>query len=468
MCGTMGSVTDRDPLIDRLVILGGTGDLTSRYLLPALAQILDAGAIPPTIAVTAAGRRAMTREDYRAEVAREMARVREPVGQDLAARLLERVDYAVADLDSPDTLRPLVTAQPVIAYLALPPAALVPAIRALEAAGIHRASRIVVEKPFGHDGRSAHELNDLLHRTFPETSVFRIDHFLHHQTVQNILGLRFANRLFEPLWRAEHVEAVDIVWDETLGLEGRAGYYDHNGALRDMLQNHLLQLLALVAMEPPARMDERDLRDRKVQLFRAIAPMTDAEVAVRTVRGRYGAGVVEGEVRSAYVDEPGVDPTRETETFAAVELAIDNWRWSGVPFRLRTGKALGAARRFVEIRFRRVPHLAFGQQSDPRQNTLRLELSPDRIVLALDVNGPGVPFDLEPVDLEVRFARQKLSAYARLLCDVLRGDPTFAIRDDEIEEAWRIMDPIIAAWRRGVSPLREYPVGSLGPVSGSE
>jgi len=447
----------------RIVILGATGDLTRRYLLPALAQLLGDGELPPTVAIAGVGRRELSTDAFRSDVAQGMARVQEPVAEDLRDRLLERVTYVAADFADPASLRAALGDAPVVAYLALPPAALASAVTALQEAGLHPDSRIVVEKPFGHDGPSARALNDLLHRTFPERNVFRIDHFQHHQTVQNILGLRFANRLFEPLWRAEHVERVDIVWDETLGLEGRAGYYDRNGALRDMIQNHLLQLLALVAMEPPIRMDERDLRDRKVQVLRAVATPTVEEVGARVTRARYGAGTIAGEQRPAYVDEPGVDPSRETETFVEVELRIENWRWAGVPFRLRTGKALAASRRFIEIRFRPVPHLAFGQPSEPRQNTLRLEMTPDRIVVGLDVNGPGDPFDLEPVDLEVSFARQRLSAYARLLCDVVRGDPVLAIRDDEIEESWRIVDPIVQAWRDGTSPLLEYAAGSAGP-----
>lgn len=448
--------------LDRIVILGATGDLTSRYLLPALAQLLAEDQLASTVTITAVGRRPLTNDDYRNDVAGHMASSSDASAND-ATRLLERVEYRVADLADPASLREAIGDRPVVAYLALPPDAFAAAVTGLQAAGLHRDSRIVIEKPFGHDGSSARALNDLVHRTFPERNVFRIDHFLHLRTVQNILGLRFANRLFEPLWHAEHIESVSIVWDETLGLEDRAGYYDRTGALRDVLQNHLLQQLALVVMEPPATLDERDLRDRKLDALKAVETLSRRDVAARVVRARYAAGMVEGERRPAYVDEPGVDRGRGTETFVEVELRVENERWANVPFRLRTGKALGASRRFIEIRFRALRHHPFQPSRDPRPNTLRLEMLPDRIAVGLAVNGTDDPFEVEPVDLDVSFPAQGLSAYARLLRDVLLGDPVLSMRDDEIEESWRIIDPIVEAWQHGASPLLEYPAGSSGP-----
>jgi glucose-6-phosphate 1-dehydrogenase len=233
---------------------------------------------------------------------------------------------------------------PVVAYLALPPAAFAPAIQGLAAVGLPEGSRVVVEKPFGRSQAEAQALNQLLGRCFGEEATFRADHFLGLQTVQNLLGLRFANRVFEPVWNANHVERVEIVWDETVALEGRAGYYDHAGALRDVVQNHLLQLVCLTAMEPPARLDPDRLHDRKVELLRALKPPTPGQLAARTVRARYSAGRVDGVDVPAYVDESGVDPGRGTETFTEVTLEVDNQRWRGVPFRLRTGKALARRR----------------------------------------------------------------------------------------------------------------------------
>ena len=451
--------TPSRPRVDRLVVLGGTGALARRYLLPALAELARSGILPPSFEIIAVGREPASAAAYR-------ARVPVPPGfeADEWRTFLDRVTYRAADLADPVALRSALGDGPLIAYLALPPSAFATAIEGLHAAGMHPASRVVVEKPFATSRASAHELNGLLHRTFTEDRVYRVDHFLHHQTVQNILGLRFANRLFEPLWRTEHVESVDITWDETVGLDGRAGYYDRSGALRDMIQNHLLQLLALVAMEPPARLDARDLRDQKVAVLRAVRPMAPDEAAARSVRARYTAGSAGGRDLPDYAAEPGVDPSRETETFAAVEMEIDNWRWSDVPFRLRTGKALGAATRAIEVRFRPVPHLAFGSGPGPGQNTVRLELRPDRIVVGLDVNGAGDPFQLDRVELDVQLAPQPLSSYARLLQDVIEGDPTLAIRDDEAEESWRIVEPILDAWAAGTPPLGSYRAGSGGPA----
>jgi glucose-6-phosphate 1-dehydrogenase len=336
------------------------------------------------------------------------------------------------------------------------------AVLALAAADLPAGSRVVVEKPFGEDLDSARELNDLLHASFPEEAVFRFDHFLGHQTAQNILGLRFANRTFEPLWNREHIERVDIVWDETLALEGRAGYYDGTGALRDMLQNHLLQLMSLLAMEPPASLHERDLRDRKAELLRAVRTPKVDEAAEISLRARYTAGEIDGRSVPDYVEEEGVDPEGKTETLAEVVLHVDNWRWSGVPFRLRSGKALGEDRFEIVLHYREVPHLAFGQPHPPTRNRLVLGLEPDRIALDININGAGDVFCLEPAQLSTQLAAQDIPPYGRLVLDVLEGDQSFTIRDDEAEESWRIMDPILQAWKEDRVPLQEYPAGARG------
>jgi glucose-6-phosphate 1-dehydrogenase len=383
---------------------------------------------------------------------------------------VSRLEYRRADVTAPAELAKVLGAvrDPLVAYLALPPPVYAATVRALAAAGLAEGSRIVVEKPFGEDLASAQALNRLLHGLLPEAAVFRMDHFLGKQTVQNILGLRFANRVFEPLWNRTHIARVDIVWDEALALEDRATYYDSAGALRDMVQNHLLQILCLVGMEPPTSLDERDLRDRKVDLLRAVRRLSPEEVARLTVRARYGAGRIGEREVPAYVDEPGVDPTRGAETFAQVTLAIDNWRWAGVPFCLRTGKALARDRREIAVHFQPVPHLVFDQATDPPPNVLRFQLDPDRMSLAVNINGPVDPFTLEEAELDLELAPHELPAYARLLLDVMHGDPTLSIRADEAEESWRIVEPILRGWDAGLVPLGEYPAGSANPFASTD
>ena len=441
----------------QLVVLGAGGDLTSRYLIPALGELDAAGALPDGLTIVGVDRQPWGDNEFRRHLASRLDRHH--------ASLLSALRYQPGDVTDARALREAFepAGSPAVAYLALPPHVVPGAVRALGALQLPTGSRIVAEKPFGDDADSAHELNTLLQGVVAEEHVFRVDHFLGKQTVQNVLGLRFANRVFEAVWNAQHVEAVDIIWDETLALEGRAGYYDAAGALRDMVQNHLLQLLCLLAMEPPVALDERSLRDRKIDVLRAVRRPTLDDVRCHTTRARYRAGVVAGVAVPAYIDEPGVDPERRTETFAAVTLFVDNWRWAGVPFTLRSGKALGADRHEVRVRFRPVPHLAFDQDHDPDPNVLRLDVDPDRVTLEVNLNGAGDPFHLERASLAVDLAPQELSAYARLLLDIFAGDPVLSIRADEAEEAWRIIEPILHGWRTDVSPLLDYPAGSAGP-----
>jgi glucose-6-phosphate 1-dehydrogenase len=446
----------------RFVVFGGTGDLMARYLLPALARLLELDLLPPDTSIVGAARDEWDDERF-AEWAADALGEHGEVEQDAIERMRPLLSYRKADAtDEKEVGRAVRGEGPVIAYLALPPAVFPAAVKALAAAGLEEGSRVVVEKPFGEDLASARSLNDLLHEHFPEEAVYRSDHFLGHQTAQNILGLRFANRTFEPLWNRDHVERVEIIWDETLALEGRAGYYDSTGALRDMLQNHLLQLLTLLAMEPPATLSERDLRDRKAELLRAVRTPTLEEAREDSLRARYTAGTVEGREVPSYVAEEGVDPERRTETLAQMTVHIDNWRWAGVPFRLRSGKALAEKRYEMVLHYRPVPHLAFGQREQPAVNRLILGLEPDRISLDLNVNGAGDVFCLEPTRLSAELAPQGLPPYGRLLLDVLEGDQTFTIRDDEAEESWRIVEPILQAWKEGLVPLREYEAGAHG------
>lgn len=455
-------------MISHFVIFGASGDLTSRYLLPTLAHLRDRGALPPEMRVLGIAPENWDTARYHEALT---AKLKEQ-GLAAAAAWTEdwraRIEYRSADVTRADQVKAALAGidQPALFYFALPPAIFPAAARALVAARVPEGSRVILEKPFGTDLQATQTVNRILHEGFPESAIFRMDHFLGKQTVQNILGLRFANRIFEPLWSAQHVEKVEIVWDETLALEGRAGFYDRTGALRDMVQNHLLQLLTLIAMEPPPSLGEADLRSYKVALLRAVRRLSRNEIEQHTTRARYRAGNIAARAVLDYVGEPGVDGARGTETFAQITIWIDTWRWAGVPFVLRSGKALGRDRREIMIYFKAVPHLTFPGATPPKTNVFRLALSPDRMALGVNINGPGDPFELEYVELDAELAPQEISAYGRLILDALNGDLTLSIRDDEAEESWRIVEPILDAWRDGQVPLLEYVAGSGGPRSG--
>lgn len=439
-------------MIERLVVLGGTGDLMGRYLLPGLAALRAGGHLPERFEVVGAAREDLDDERFRRWAADWLAR--EAAGIDPAATeaLVRATRYRRIDLGDPDDVAACIAGEgPVAVYLALPPAVFPIAVTALHRAGIPPDSQIVLEKPFGEDLESATALNRLLADLVDERHVFRVDHFLAMTTVQNVLGTRLANRVLEPIWNSAHVDEIEIVWDESLALEGRAGYYDHVGALKDMVQNHLLQLLCLVAMEPPISLGERDLRDRKVDVLRSVRPLTDVDVLTHTRRARY----------RGYADEEGVTPEHGTETFAEVVLELDSWRWSGTRFRLRTGKALGRDRMEVVVRFRPVPHHPFAAAP----NVLRFGLEPEG--LALELTGIGPAMGLAPLRLDAAMAPPELPAYGRILLDVLSANPALSIRGDEAEEAWRVVTPILDAWSRDLVELEEYDVGSNGPDRGT-
>jgi glucose-6-phosphate 1-dehydrogenase len=453
-------------MIRCFVIFGASGDLTARHLLPTLAQLHQAGKLPANMTVLGVAPERWDTAYFQDRIRTKLKQHAPDLTDATVGSLVAGLQYRTADVTRPDEIKAALASLSDAAafYLALPPAVFLPAAKSIIAAGVPEGSRIVIEKPFGTDLQSTRDLNELLHRSFTEQAIFRMDHFLGKQTVQNILGLRFANRIFEPLWNSQHIERVEITWDETLTVEGRAGFYDATGTLRDMLHNHLLQLLCLIAMEPPPSFAERDLRNYKVALLRAARRFSPAEIAKSTQRGRYAAGKIGDREVPDYIREPGVDPARGTETFAQATLWIDNWRWAGVPFVMRSGKALGKNRREIAVYFKPVPHLAFAGGAPPRDNALRIELNPDRLALALNINGPGDPFDLENIELDADLAPQEISPYGRLLLDLLRGDLTLSIRDDEAEESWRIIEPMLEAWRRGDVPLLEYPAGSDGPA----
>jgi glucose-6-phosphate 1-dehydrogenase len=448
-------------VIERLVVLGGTGDLMGRYLLPGLAALEARGHLPERFELVAAGRDDWSEGQFRDWAAGWLNRQADD-GDTTA--LVEASRYRRVDLDDPASVAACLAGEgPVAVYLALPPAVFPVAVSALHRAGLPLDSQVVLEKPFGEDLDSAIALNRLLAERMDERHVFRVDHFLAMSTVQNVLGTRLANRVLEPIWNSTHIEEIEIVWDELLALEGRAGYYDHVGALKDMVQNHLLQLLCLVAMEPPISLGERDLRDRKVDVLRSVRPLEDDDVATHTRRARYRGGGVRGRDIPSYVDEDGVVPEHDTETFAEVVLELDSWRWSGTRFRLRTGKALADDRKEIVVHFRAVPHHPFERPQGPGPNLLRFGLSPEGLSLELTGTGPAATPSLVPLVLSAEMQPPELPAYGRILLDVLRGEATLSIRADEAAEAWRIVTPVLEGWSRNLAPLEEYDAGSHGP-----
>jgi glucose-6-phosphate 1-dehydrogenase len=444
-----------------LCILGASGDLTSRLLLPALGQLLMEDP-HRRVRLVGAGMDDWDDEKWRDTVRKSFASAK--AEGDTVEGVREHTTYRRTDItDSDDFAGLLKECQGRVAlYFAVPPAIAAKGCRALEKVDLPEGLILALEKPFGSDEKSAHALNEQLTTLVPEEQVYRIDHFMGRSTVLNVLGLRFANRVFEPVWSNEHIESVAIRYDETLGLEGRAGYYDNAGALIDMIQSHLLQVLAVVAMDPPATLDAVDFRDAKGAALRA-TEVWDEDAAAHSRRARYTAGSIDGRDLPNYVDEPGVDPSHDTETLAEVTFAVETSRWAGVPFTLRSGKALGEKVSEIVMRFKDVSHLPGGFEGSTEPSVLRLSLGPDRRSLELNLNGPGDPFHLDRASLEAEFGEGERRAYSEVLEGILDGDPTLSVRGDTAEHCWRIVQPVLDAWRSGAVPLEEYPAGSSGP-----
>jgi glucose-6-phosphate 1-dehydrogenase len=449
--------------IGTLVIFGAGGDLTRRLLLPGLGQLLDSSH-GRDLGLIGVGFDPMTDADWRRRVLDSFT-----AGGASSARAVAVAThsaYLQADVTSPvDLARVLaaVSGTPAL-YFALPPRVTIAAISSLEKVGLPKGTVLGLEKPFGTDLRSAQALNRQLARFVPEANIHRVDHFLGKSTVLNLLGLRFANRIFEQVWSAEHIERVDIVFDEVLGLEGRAGYYDKAGALVDMIQSHLLLVMAIAGMEPPSSLDPDDLRGSMAQVLRATHAWRGDPVAAGR-RARYGTGSIDGRTLPAYVKEAGVHPELETETLAEVTVGIENWRWAGVPFRLRSGKALAEKRQQIVITFKDVPHRPYGFTGSPGPARLTISLTPDSIDLDLNINGEGNPFSIDRVSLDVKFAEGELGPYGEVLHGILSNDTTLSVRADAVEECWRIVTPILAAWRRNAVPIDTYRAGSTGPTA---
>jgi glucose-6-phosphate 1-dehydrogenase len=450
--------------IGSLLLLGASGDLSGRLLLPAFGQLLDREEVRRAVVLVGAGA-----EDWNENAWQERIRTSfsdTKVSDEALQSVLDTTRYQKADVTSADDLRSLIDScpSPPALYFALPPSVTVAACKALQQVSLPEGTNLVLEKPFGNNQEGAASLNELLAELVPEDQVHRVDHFLGRSTVLNLLGVRFANRLFESVWSNEHIDHVDIVFDEQLTLENRARYYDQAGALMDMIQSHMLQVLALTAMEPIATVNAVDVRDAKAQVLRACRPWDDDPVGAGR-QARYTHGSIDGRDVPDYTAEPGVDPTRNTETLAELIVEVDNWRWSGVPFRLRSGKALRERRKEVLVSFKPVPHLATGLEGKPIPDQLRLTMGPDRMALEMNVNGPDDPLVLDRISLVTDLNPGRLPAYGEVLAGVLDGDPLLSVRGDSAEECWRIVDPVLQAWREGKVPMDEYAAGSDGPAS---
>ncbi|WP_199245684.1 glucose-6-phosphate dehydrogenase [Leifsonia sp. AG29] len=449
------------PSVDTLVILGASGDLTSRLLLPAIGQLLTD---QPHRTLSLLGSSSEELDDARwRDVVRKAFESVEAKG-DAVERILKETRYVVADATSAEDLKGLLAdAQGVPAlYFALPPAVAAKACDALGGIELPEGLALALEKPFGTDEKSAVALNEQLARLVPEDRIHRVDHFLGRSSVFNLLGVRFANSLLEPVWNSHHIDRVDVVYDETLGLEGRARYYDTAGALVDMIQSHLLQVMAVLAMEPPSTLGAADLRDAKAILLRATR-VWGGDPVTGSRRARYAAGEIDGRSLPAYADEQGVVPERETETLAEVTLEVDTWRWKGVPFTLRSGKALGSRRREMVITFTPAQQIPTGLHGESEPARLRLLFAPDSMSLELNINGTDDPYVLERAALTADFGPGALLAYAEVIEGILDGDPSLSVRGDTAVECWRIVEPVVKAWKDDLVPLEEYPAGSEGP-----
>ncbi|WP_427175127.1 glucose-6-phosphate dehydrogenase [Arthrobacter sp. 92] len=451
--------------VKTLLILGASGDLTGRLLLPGLARLV-ARDRATGLQLVGAGSDPWTPDQWLERVESAFADANsqaDAAGKRELKRISETTSYRELDVTADGQLAALLgqLEAPVAVYFALPPHISQEACAVLTAAELPAGTRLVMEKPFGSSEESARHLNQTLGALVPEDHIHRVDHFLGKATVLNILGLRFANTFLEPVWNRNHIEKVEIIFDEDLALEGRARYYDGAGALRDMIQSHLLQIMALLAMEAPATLDERDLRDAVAVALRASS--IKAPYAKNSRRARYTAGTLDGRKVPDYAKEKGVDESRNTETLAEVQVDIDNWRWQGVPFILRSGKALGGTRKEAVVTFRPVPHLPKGFTGVDSPNQLRIGFGPDTLQFDVDVNGPGNVLSLDRATLTAELSASDLLPYGEVLEGVLMGDPLLSVRADTAEDCWRILDPVIKAWNRDSVPLEEYAAGTAGP-----
>jgi glucose-6-phosphate 1-dehydrogenase len=484
---------ERIPAPCVMVIFGITGDLTARKLMPSLYDLAVGHPLPEGFSIVGVSRRDWNDDTFRSEMYEAVKRsARSPVTQESWDLFARGLFYVQGDFDNEGVYTELGQRLERIDeerraqgnrlfYLATAPTFYGPIIKHLGAAGLAKRqdiyynrpdswNRIVVEKPFGRDVESARALNAEIGAVFSERQIYRIDHYLGKETVQNVLAFRFANTLFEPVWNRQYVDHVQITVAESIGVEGRGAYYEESGALRDMVQSHILQLLAVIAMEPPALFNGNALRDEKVKVLRAVVPPVGQEVNIRTVRGQYEAGFVNGQSVEAYRDEKDVRPNSRTETYVTMGLTIDNWRWAGVPFYLRTGKRLPRRVTEIAIEFKQVPHLMFQSigDLDLSPNVITMRIQPDEgIALKFAAKVPGPTTQLRPVRMDFlygsSFGEAGPDAYERLLLDAMLGDPTLFARRDEVETAWSLMQPILDAWEELPVPVYPYESGTWGP-----
>jgi glucose-6-phosphate 1-dehydrogenase len=470
-----------------LVIFGATGDLTHRKLIPALYNLAADGALPPSLHVVGFARREKTDDEFRRELEEATIKFsRQPVNPELWARFVLNISYHRSSFDDADGYRRLAerlseidkkcgTGGRRLFYFSAAPEQFPVILEHLRASGLNRApvggwARVIVEKPFGKDLAGARELNRMVSEAFAEADTFRIDHYLGKETAQNIMVLRFANAIFEGMWNNRAVHHVQITASEQLGVEGRGGYYDKSGALRDMVQNHLLQLLCLTAMEPPTDLSADSIRDEKVKVLRCLRPIAGADRKTHVVRAQYGAGSINGKRVPAYRDEPNIPPESLTETYVALHVNIDNWRWAGVPFFIRAGKRLAKPATEIAVHFKSVPPVLFRSISDSiEDNVLVIRIQPDEgIALRMCAKKPGSSVRIETVKMDFHygtsFGKASPEAYERLLLDAMSGDATLFARRDEVEEAWKFIDAIREGWDTSEEDLAFYPAGTWGPT----
>ncbi|MEO6847849.1 MAG: glucose-6-phosphate dehydrogenase [Chthoniobacterales bacterium] len=475
-----------------IVIFGATGDLTHRKLVPALYNLAADGNLPPSVNVVGFARRDKTDEVFRDELKQAAEKFsRNKINPELWASFSNALHYHRSAFDDAEGYKKLAlrldeldktrgTRGNRLFYLAAGPDQFEVILHHLKESGLNHSpaggwSRIIVEKPFGSDLPGAQRLNALVRDAFAENSTYRIDHYLGKETAQNIMVLRFANSIFEAMWNSRYISHIQITASEPLGVEGRAGYYDHAGALRDMVQNHLLQLLCLTAMEPPTDLGADAVRDEKVKVLRTLRPLTGPDVLRNVVRAQYGAGSIDGKRVAAYRDEQNIPPESVTDTYVALRLHIDNWRWAGVPFFVRVGKRLPKRGTEIAVHFKDVPSVLFNRGTDLLdENVLVIRIQPDEgIALRMCAKLPGTSLRIEPVKMDFHygtsFGKAAPEAYERLLLDAMSGDATLFARRDEVEEAWKFVDNIRAEWEKEKDEtVRFYSAGSWGPGEAEE